>query len=71
MARTLGRLFTKKIIQEIPECQHPLTLIIDSLPETKISEYANSVDLDEVAHNEPPNLDLHCNVRSLVFEFSV
>ena len=22
-------------------------------------EYANNVDLDEVAHNEPPHLDLH------------
>ena len=29
------------------------------LPETKIAEFANSVDLDEVAHNEPPHLDLH------------
>ena len=26
----------------------------------KIAEFANSVDLDEVAHNEPPHLDLHC-----------
>ena len=26
----------------------------------KIVEFANSVDLDEVAHNEPPHLDLHC-----------
>ena len=24
------------------------------------AEFANSVDLDEVAHNEPPHLDLHC-----------
>ena len=23
-------------------------------------EFANSVDSDEVAHNEPPHLDLHC-----------
>ena len=23
-------------------------------------EFANSVDLDEVAHYEPPHLDLHC-----------
>ena len=30
------------------------------VPETKIAEFANSVDLDEVAHNEPPHLDLHC-----------
>ena len=26
----------------------------------KIAEFANSIDLDEVAHNEPPHLDLHC-----------
>ena len=31
-----------------------------SVPETKIAEFANSVDLDEVAHDEPPRLDLHC-----------
>ena len=28
--------------------------------EMKIAEFANSIDLDEVAHNEPPHLDLHC-----------
>ena len=28
--------------------------------ETKIAELANSVDLDEVAHNEPPHLELYC-----------
>ena len=26
----------------------------------KIVEFAYSVDPDEVAHNEPPRLDLHC-----------
>ena len=31
---------------------------------TKIAEFANSVDLDEVAHNEPPHLDLHCLTSS-------
>ena len=30
------------------------------MPETKIAEFANSVDLDEVAHYEPPHVDLHC-----------
>ena len=25
----------------------------------KTVKFANSVDLDEVAHNEPPHLDLH------------
>ena len=31
----------------------------------KIAEFANSVDLNEVAHNEPPHLDLHCLPSSL------
>ena len=26
----------------------------------KIAEFANIVDPDEVAHNEPPHLGLHC-----------
>ena len=26
-----------------------------------IAEFANSVDLDEVAHYEPPHLDLYCS----------
>ena len=28
--------------------------------EMKIAEFANSADLDEVVHNEPPHLDLDC-----------
>ena len=32
---------------------------------TKIAEFANSVDLDEVAHNEPPHLDLQFALYSL------
>ena len=40
----------------------PLNL---SVPETKIAEFANSADLDEVAHYEPPHLDLHCLPSSL------
>ena len=31
----------------------------------KIAEFANSIDLDEVAHDEPPHLDLHCLPSSL------
>ena len=34
-------------------------------PETKIAEFANSVDLDEVAHDGPSHLDLHCLPSSL------
>ena len=40
----------------------PLTLLV---LETKIAEFANSIDLDEVAHNEPPHPDLHCLPSSL------
>ena len=36
---------------------HSLTL---ELPEMKIAEFANNINLDEMAHNEPPHLDLHC-----------
>ena len=39
-----SRYLIVKIWQETP-----LTL---SVPETKIAEFANSIDLDEVAHNE-------------------
>ena len=35
------------------------------VPETKTAEFANNVDLDEVAHDEPPHLDLHCLPSSL------
>ena len=30
------------------------------LPVTKVAEFPNSVDLDEVAHNEPPHQVVHC-----------
>ena len=36
------------------------TVLFKYIPETKIVECASSVVLDEVAHNEPPHLDLHC-----------
>ena len=36
-----------------------------SAPETKICEFANSVDPDEAAHYESPHLDLHCLPSSL------
>ena len=35
------------------------------VPEMQIAEFANSVDLDEVAHNELSHLDLHCLPSSL------
>ena len=36
-----------------------------SLPERKIAEFANRVDLDELAHDEPPHLNLYCLISSL------
>ena len=30
-----------------------------------MAEFANTVDLDEVAHDEPPHLDLQCLPSSL------
>ena len=30
-----------------------------------MAEFANNVDLDEVPHNEPPHLDVHCLPSSL------
>ena len=30
------------------------------------ADFANSIDPDEVAHNEPPHLDLHCLQLSLL-----
>ena len=33
--------------------------------EMKIAAFAISEDLDEVAHHEPPHLDLHCLPSSL------
>ena len=40
----------------------PSMYIVNSLTtrDAKQNEFPNSVDLDEVAHNEPPHLDLHC-----------
>ena len=46
-----------KIAKLLPLKVYPLSL--NSFSETKIAEFANSVHLDEVAHNEPPHLDLH------------
>ena len=33
--------------------------------ETIIAEFANTIDLGEVAHDEPPHLDQHCVPSSL------
>ena len=41
-----------------------LTVILIAL-KMKVVEFANSVDPDEMAHYEPPHLDLHCLLSSL------
>ena len=41
------------------------TVITLELLETKIAQFENSVALDEVAHKEPPHLELHCLPCSL------
>ena len=42
------------------QCLRYQELFFNSLTtETKKVEFANSVNLDEVAHYEPPHLDLH------------
>ena len=35
------------------------------IPDTKIAEFANSVELVEVAQDKSPHLDLHCLPSSL------
>ena len=35
-------------------------VLILTVPEWKIVEFANSIDPDEATHNELPDLDLHC-----------
>ena len=39
--------------------------VTPELTEMKIAEFANIIDLDEVVHNEPLHLDLHCLPSSL------
>ena len=34
------------------------------VPNPKIVKLASTVDPDELAHNEPPHLDLHCLLSS-------
>ena len=55
-----GSTNVKVFIWQMGTCK--LTL---KVPETKIAEFANRVDLDEVAYNEPPHIDLPCLPSSL------
>ena len=62
-----------KMICNFPAAKAVLSFVISyclltlSVPETKTAEFANSVDLNEVAHNEPSHLDLYCLSSSLPF----
>ena len=49
----------------IKQCIEVRRCLTFKVPEMKIVEFANGVDLDEVAHYEPPHLDLHCLPFSL------
>ena len=40
-------------------------LLTPEVPKKKIPDFSNSVYLDEVAHNGPPHLYLHCLPSSL------
>ena len=42
------------------ESSYLVKLLALNAPMNKIFKFVNSIDLDEVAHNEPPHLDLHC-----------
>ena len=47
-------------IQMSKTFQGKLALTPYIITRDETAEFANSVVLDEVAHNEPPHLDLHC-----------
>ena len=51
--------------KNIPIYLNNTCLLTLYVPETQIAKFANSVDLNEVAHHEPPHLDLHCLSSSL------
>ena len=38
---------------------------VDLISYSNPLHFANSIDLDEVAHDEPPHIDLHCLPSSL------
>ena len=64
---TAVKLFdVKQRFYNLNEVFHILEGLVNSLTtRDEIAEFANSVDLDEVTHNEPPHLDLHCLPSSL------
>ena len=66
------RVVDEKAVCDLTSFLLALSLLLSSyyifntlVKEAKIAAFANSVALDEVAHNEPPHLDLHCFASSL------
>ena len=45
----------------IPVCKYICFVSFTTPKVLKKAEFANSIDPDEAAHNEPPHLDLHCS----------
>ena len=63
--------FGKKKIRLISEEIRYISGLTEShltlqVPETKIAEFANSTDLDQVSLNEPPHLDVYCLPSTLL-----
>ena len=46
---------------------YPQHILTRKAPNIPIAEFANTVDPDEMAHNEPSHLDLQCLPSSLRF----
>ena len=44
-----------------------MCVLTDKAPNTTIAVFANTVDPDEMAHNEPSHLDLQCLSSSFWF----
>ena len=59
--------FTQKRLKEFT-IQQAKPLLARKAPNTTIAEFANTIDPDETAHNEPSHLDLQC-LPSIFFLF--
>ena len=55
----------KKTFYALSKCNRKTWMLTLSVLEVQIAEFASSVDLDEMAHNEPCHLDIHCLPCSL------
>ena len=48
------------IVHRLSEVSLWNLILLPKAPKMKTVELANSIDSNEVAHEEPPHLDLHC-----------